>query len=152
VLFALCREALRTGQAGRPSQVLPAGAKVRVKNKGNQAHKRGPKRPKYQTPWPEHPQTTQNLAKSEIHANHLEAFNSALRRRLACYRRRTNTYAKAQAKLQLRLDVHWILHDFVRRHFTTKQVPAVALGILDAGLSWAELFRIQYIQHAADPI
>jgi transposase-like protein/IS1 family transposase len=152
LLFALCLEALHTGQVGRPRHVLPPGVKVRVKNKGDQAHKRGPKRPKYQAPWPEHPQTPQDLAQREIHANHLEAFNSALRRRLACYRRRTNTYAKAQPKLQCRLDVHWILHDFVRRHFTTKQVPAVALGILDAGLSWADLFRIHYVRHLSDPI
>lgn len=151
VLFALCLEALRTGQVGRPRQVLPPGVKVRVKNKGDQAHKRGRKRPKYQAPWPEHPQTPQNLPEREIHANHLEAFNSALRRRLACYRRRTNTYAKAQPKLQCRLDVYWILHAFVRRHFTTKQVPAVALGILDAGLSWADLFRIQYVRRLSDP-
>jgi transposase-like protein/IS1 family transposase len=151
LLFALCMEALHTGHVGRPRHVLPPDVKVRVKNKGDQAHKRGPKRPKYQAPWPEHPQTPQDLADREIHANHLEAFNSALRRRLACYRRRTNTYAKLQPKLQCRLDVHWILHDFVRRHFTTKQVPAVALGILDAGLSWADLFRIHYVRHASNP-
>jgi len=151
VLFALCLEALRTGQVGRPRQVLPPGAKVRVKNKGDQAHKRGRIRPKYQAPWPEHPQTPQNLPEREMQANHLEAFNSALRRRLACYRRRTNTYAKAQPKLQCRLDVYWILHDFVRRHFTTKQVPAVALGILDAGLSWADLLRSQYVRRLSDP-
>ena len=74
-----------------------------------------------------------------------------MRRRLACYRRRTNTYAKAQPKLQRRLDVYWLLHDFVRRHYTTKQVPAVALGILAAGLTWADLFRIQYLPRASDP-
>jgi hypothetical protein len=152
LLFTLCLEVLRTGQVGRPRQVLPQGVKVRVKNKGDQAHKRGRKRPKYQAPWPEHPKTPQNLEEHEIHANHLEAFNSALRRRLACYRRRTHTYAKAQPPLQRRLDVYWLLHNFVRRHLTTKQVPAVALGILEAGLSWADLFRVQYIRRSIDPI
>ena len=151
VLFALCLEALRTGQVGRPRQVLPLGGKVRVKTKGDPAHKRRRKRPKYQAPGPEHPQTPQNLAEREIQANHRAAFKSALRRRLACYRRRTNTYATAQPKLQCRRDVYWILHDFVRRHFTTKPVPAVALGILDAGLSWADLFRIQYVRRLSDP-
>jgi len=77
---------------------------VRLKNKGSQAHKRGPKRPKYQAPKPEHPDTDQNINHEDIHANHLEAFNTALRRRMACYRRRTNTYAKAQPTLQIRLD------------------------------------------------
>ena len=151
VRFTLCWEARHTGQVGRPRHVLPQGVKIRVKNKGDQTPKRGRKRPKYQAPWPEHPTTAQNLAATEIHANHLEAFNSALRRRLACYRRRTNTYAKAQPKLQRRLDVYWLLHDFVRRHYTTKQVPAVALGILAAGLTWADLFRIQYLPRASDP-
>jgi len=122
LLFAIYLEVLRTGQVGRPRQVLPKSVKVRVKNKGNQAYKRGRKRPKYQAPWPEHPDTAQNLALSEIHANHLEAFNSALRRRLACYRRKTNTYAKKPDALQTRLDVYWILHNFVRRHFTYREV------------------------------
>ena len=144
LLFALCLEVLHTGQVGRPRQVLPQGVKVRVKNKGDQAHQPGPKRPKYQAPWPEHPDTPQNVTEPEIHANHLEAFNSALRRRLACYRRKTNTYAKAPTALQDRLDVYWLLHNFVRRHFTTRKIPAVALGILEAGLTLQAVFRIRY--------
>ena len=94
VLFELCRQVVRTGQRGRPKQTLPEGVRVRVKNKGSQAHKRGRKRPKYQAPPPEHPATPPTLAETEIHVNHLEAFNASLRRRLACYRRKTNTYAK----------------------------------------------------------
>ena len=31
-------------------------------------------------------------------------------------------------------------HNFIRPHYSTKQVPAVALGILDKGLSWEDLF------------
>lgn len=144
ILFEICRQALRTGKVGRPRQTLPEGVKVRVKNKGNQAHKKGPKRPKYQAPQPEHPDTTQDLADADIHANHLEGFNAGMRRKLACYRRRTNTYAKQDKTLQTRLDVHWVLHNFVRPHFTTKQVPAVALGILERGLSMFELFKVRY--------
>jgi hypothetical protein len=120
--------------------------KVRLKNKGSQAHKRGRKRPKYQAPLPEHPDTNQNVQTEDIHANHLEAFNSALRRRMACYRRKTNTYAKEHPALQCRLDAYWVLHNFIRPHFTTKQVPAVALGVLDHPLSWDEIFRIQYFR------
>jgi transposase-like protein len=145
LLFEICQEVLRTGKPGRPKKVLPPGVKVRIKNKGSQAHKTGRKRPKYQAPLNEHPETKQNIEESEIHANHLEAFNAALRRRMACYRRRTNTYAKKQPALQLRLDVYWILHNFVRSHHTTKQVPAVALGILQTGLSLQDIFRIQYV-------
>ena len=117
--------------------------KVRIKNKGSQKHKRGRKRPKYQAPLREHPDTSQTLLDQEIHANPLEAFNSAIRRRLSCYRRRTNTYAKQEEALQRRLDGYWVLHNFVRPHFTTHTVPSVALGILDKGFSFEELFTIQ---------
>src|SRR5215831_17490539 len=80
---------------------------------------------------------------TEIHANHLEAFHTSLRRRCAAYRRRTNMYAKETGRLQERLDVYWIVHNFVRVHFTTRRVPAVALGILDHGFALHELFLIQ---------
>jgi hypothetical protein len=143
LLFELCSEALRTGKRGRPKKTLRKGVKVRLKNKGSQKHKRGPKRPKYQAPYPEHPDTAQPLDTKEIHANHLEAFNTSLRRRCAAYRRRTNMYAKNTGRLQERLDVYWIVHNFVRVHFTTRQVPAVALGILDHGFALHELFLIQ---------
>ena len=143
LLFEICQEIVRTGQVGRPPTTLPKGVKVRVKNKGSQSRKRGRKRPKYQTPHREHPYTSQNLENKDVHANHLEGFNASLRRRLSCYRRKTNTYAKQSAFLQVRLDAYWILHNFVRVHFTTKQVPAVVLGILEKGLSLTQLFRIQ---------
>lgn len=144
LLFEICQEVIRTGNPGRPKKTLPKGVKVRVKNKGSQTHKSGRKRPKYQAPHNEHPETEQNIENKQIHADHLEAFNSSLRRRLSCYRRKTNTYAKTQPALQRRLDVFWVLHNFVRSHFTTRQVPAVALGILDKGLSWQDVFTIPY--------
>lgn len=144
LLFEICRQVLRTGNRGRPRTTLPKGVRVRVKNKGAQTHKRGRKRPKYQAPQPEHPDTVQNIEPATIHANHVEAFNSALRRRLACYRRKTNTYAKNTTALQRRLDVYWLWYNFIRVHFTTQQVPAVALGILDQGLSVRDLFKIRY--------
>ena len=52
-------------------------------------------------------------------------------------------YAKNTRRLQERLDVYWIVHNFVRVHFTTRQVPAVALGILDRGFGLHEIFLIQ---------
>jgi hypothetical protein len=146
LLFELCSEALRTGKRGRPKKTLRKGVKVRLKNKGSQRHKRGPKRPKYQAPYPEHPHTAQHTDTKDIHANHLEAFNTSLRRRCAAYRRRTNMYAKKIGRLQERLDVYWIVHNFVRVHFTTRQVPAVALGVLEYGVSLNEIFFIQKIE------
>ena len=107
LLFELCSQALHTGKRGRPRKALPKGVKVRLKNKGSQRHKRGPKRPKYQAPYPEHPDTAQSVATHDIHANHLEAFHTSLRRRCAAYRRRTNMYAKKTGRLQERLDVYW---------------------------------------------
>jgi hypothetical protein len=145
LLFELCSQALRNGKRGRPKKTLRKGGKVRLKNKGSQRHKRGPKRPKYQAPYPEHPDTAQSLATPEIHANHLEAFHTSLRRRCAAYRRRTNMYAKNTRRLQERLDVYWIVHNFVRVHFTTRQVPAVALGVLESGLSLNEVFFLRKI-------
>jgi hypothetical protein len=134
VLVELCSEALRTGKRGRPKKTLRKGVKVRLKHKGSQRHNRGRKRPQYQAPYPEHPDTAQPIATTDIHANHLEAFNTSLRRRCAAYRRRTNTYAKNQARLQERVDVSGVVHNFVRVHFTTRQVPAVALGVLEYGI------------------
>src|SRR5262249_15690033 len=128
-----------------PKKTLRKGVKVRLKNKGAQRHKRGPKRPKLQAPYPEHPDTAQPIVTTDIHANHLEAFNTSLRRRCAAYRRRTNMYAKNTGRLQARLDVYWMVHNFVRVHFTTRQVSAVALGVLEYGLSLNEIFFIQTI-------
>jgi hypothetical protein len=145
VWFELCSEALRTGQRGRPKKTLRKGVKVRLKHKGSRRHKRGRKRPKYQAPYPEHPDTAQPIATTDIHANHLEAFHTSLRRRCAAYRRRTNTSAKNQARLQERLDVYWVVHNSVRVHCTTRQVPAVALGVLEYGISLNEAFFLQKI-------
>ncbi|MCY7332815.1 MAG: hypothetical protein LH649_09190, partial [Pseudanabaena sp. CAN_BIN31] len=74
----------------------------------------------------------------------LEAFNASMRRRNATFRRKTNTYAKSRENLQRTLDVFWLVHNFVRVHFTTKVVPAVKLGILKVGISWTQLLTIRY--------
>ena len=142
-LFAICHEVIRTGEPGRQALRLPKGVRVRLKNKG--ARKRsGRKRPKYEAPVPEHPETASRLENAEIHANHVEAFNASLRRRNSTFRRQTNTYAKSQENLQRTLDVQWLVHNFVRVHFTTKVIPAVKLGIVEVGLSWMDLFSIRY--------
>ena len=143
LLFEVCQELFRSGRSGRPRTVLRRGVRVRLKNKGSPSHRRGRKRPKYQAPCPEHPETLQNLSNAEIQANHVEALNAALRRRNSAYRRKTNTYAKKKTGLQRTLDLFWVVHNFIRKHFTTQQVPAVALGLLKEGLSWGQILRIQ---------
>ena len=143
LLFEICQEMFRSGRRGRRRRVLRRGVRVRLKNKGSQSHRRGRKRPKYEAPCSEHPETPQTLSNPEIHANHVEALNASLRRRNSAYRRKTNTYAKKKTGLQRTLDVFWIVHNFIRKHFTTQHVPAVALGILKEGLSWAQVLRIQ---------
>jgi len=143
LLFEICYECFRSGRPGRPRRVLRRGVRVRLKNKGSQSHRRGRKRPKYEAPCSEHPETPQNLPSSAIHANHVEAFNASLRRRNSAYRRKTNTYAKKKTGLQRTLDIFWIAHNFIRKHFTTQKVPAVALGLLKEGLSWEQILKIQ---------
>ena len=143
LLFEICHEVIRSGKSGRPAKRLAKGVRVRLKNKGSKK-RLGRPRQKYQAPVPEHPQTVQEIAQGEIHANHLEAFNASMRRRNSAFRRKTNTYAKSKDNLQRTLDVFWLIHNFVRVHFTTKVVPAVKLGILEAGLSWLQLLTIRY--------
>ena len=143
LLFEICYELVRTGKRGRPKKTLKRGIRVRIKNKGSQAHKKGRKRPKYQSPWAEHPETSHTIEESDIHANHAEAFWSALRRKCATFRRKTNTYAKSTPGSQRLLHVYWVVHNFIRFHFTTREVPAVALGVIERGLSAHEIFHMQ---------
>ncbi len=143
ILLAICQEVIRDGQPGRPPKRLRKGVRVRLKNQGSRKRS-GCKRPKYQAPVPEHPETDAKIADHEIHPNHVEAFNAALRRRNSGFRRQTNMYAKTRDDLQRTLNLQWLIHNFVRVHFTTRAVPAVKLGILEVGLSWTQLFTIRY--------
>ena len=83
------------------------------------------------------------MAETDIHANHAEAFFSSLRRKCATFRRKTNMYAKSTTGLQRLLHVYWVVHNFLRIHFTTREVPAVALSVLERRLSVREVFHIQ---------
>jgi transposase-like protein len=143
LLFEICYELVNNGKPGRPKKTFKKGVHFSIKNKGSQAHKKGRKRPKYQSPWREHPETTRTIEETDIHANHAEAFWSALRRKCATFRRKTNTYAKATKGLQRLLHVYWVVHNFLRAHFTTREVPAVALGVLERRLSVREVFHLQ---------
>ena len=143
ILFEICYELLQTGKRGRPRKTLKKGVKVRVKNKGSQKKKPGRKRKKYQAPQSEHPDTPQNIENPDIHANHVEAFNAALRRMCSAFRRKTNTYAKKVKRLQERLNVIWIMHNFVRVHYTTKEVPAVSLGVIEERMTLESILRLK---------
>jgi hypothetical protein len=143
LLFEICYEVLRDGQPGRPKKRLRKGVRVRLKNKGSK-RRSGRPRAKYQAPVKEHPETLHSVEDPEIHANHVEAFNASLRRRNSAFRRKTNTYSKTREHLQRTLDVFWVVHNFIRVHFTTKVVPAVKLGLLATGLSWQQVFMIRY--------
>jgi hypothetical protein len=122
---------------------LKKGVKVRIKNKGSQKKKPGRKRKKYQAPKSEHPETPQHIENFDIHANHVEGFNAALRRMCSAFRRKTNTYAKKVERLQERLNVIWIMHNFVRIHYTTKEVPAVSLGIIEERMTLEDILRLK---------
>ena len=143
ILFEICYEVIHNGRRGHPPKTFRRGVKVRLKNKGNLSKKKNGVREKYEAPHNEHPQTNQNVSNSDIHANHVEALNAVIRRKNSAYRRRTNTYAKSSNNLLRTLDIYWVAHNFIVKHFTTKQVPAVALGILKEGLSWIQAFQIR---------
>jgi transposase-like protein/IS1 family transposase len=145
LVFAICHEVLQDGKRGRPRKVLPKGMRMRLKNKSSKRRDSKGKLKKVEIPKPEHPETECLPEENQVHANHIEAFNSSLRRCLSAFRRRTNTYAKTVAGLQRVLDIFWIVHNFVKPHFTTRTVPAVGIGILEKGLSWEDLFRIRIL-------
>src|SRR5207247_5990808 len=69
----------------------------------------------------------------------------SMRRHLNRAGRKTNTYAKATTGLQRLLRVYWVVHNFLRVHFTIREVPAVALGILERRLSVQEVFQIPMV-------
>ena len=145
LLFDICHDVFRSGKPGRPRKVLPKGFVVRLKNKSSQRRDSEGKLAKVETPKPEHPETSFSPQESEVHANHVEGFNSSLRRYLSAFRRRTNTYAKNIFGLQRVLDIFWMVHNFVRPHFTTRTIPAVAIGILEKGLTWEDLLQLRIL-------
>ena len=79
--------------------------------------------------YPEHPFTALS-PQLQVHANHNEAQNSALRRRCSAYRRRQNLYAKRVEALQRVLDVQRLVHNWVRPHWglANGTTPAMAMG------------------------
>jgi hypothetical protein len=120
-------------QYGR-RKVWREGLEVAMKIKGSQGQKR--------VVWvkSEHPWTAIS-PKHEVHANHNEAQNSALRRRASAYRRRQNLYAKRVEGLQRVLDVQRLVHNWVRPHWglAKNTTPAMAMGYSERPISILEL-------------
>ena len=94
-----------------------------MKIKGSQG------RPRVKWVKAEHPLTAIS-DKSEVHANHNEAQNAALRRRSSAYRRRQNLYAKLVEGLQRVLDVQRLIHNWVKPHWGLGKcvTPSMAMG------------------------
>jgi hypothetical protein len=115
-------------------KVWREGVEVAIKIKGSQG------KPRVEWVFREHPVTAISPTR-EVHANHLEAFNSALRRRATAYRRRQNHYAKIVAGLQRALNVQRLLHNWVRPHWglAKKTTPAMAMGFVQRPLEITEI-------------
>jgi hypothetical protein len=115
-------------------KVWREGLEVAIKIKGSQG--------KARVEWlkVEHPFTAISL-KSEVHANHVEAFNSALRRRATAYRRRQNHYAKQVKGLQRALNVQRLIHNWVRPHWSLGKhtTPAMKMGFIERPLKISEM-------------
>jgi hypothetical protein len=114
------------------------GLEVAMKIKGSQGRKR--------IEWVkvEHPFTAIS-AERDVHANHNEAQNSALRRHASAYRRRQNLYAKSLEGLQRVLDVQRLVHNWVRPHWGLAKdtTPAMAMGYCNRRLSIEELLTVR---------
>lgn len=115
-------------------KVWREGVEVAMKVKGSQG------KPRVVWVKPEHPFTAIS-ARSEVHANHVEAFNSALRRRATAYRRRQNHYAKKVEGLQRALNVQRVFHNWVRPHWglAKETTPAMAMGFIQRPVKIAEI-------------
>jgi hypothetical protein len=117
-------------------KVWREGLEVAIKIKGAQGN------PRVEWLKHEHPFTALSPVHA-VHANHVEAFNSALRRRATAYRRRQNHYAKVVAGLQRAIDVQRLIHNWVRPHhrFGQKTTPAMAMGFIDRPLAVSEILK-----------
>ncbi len=114
-------------------KVWREGLEVTIKIKGSQGNRR--------VEWvkPEHPYTSISQA-CEVHANHTEANNSALRRRCSAYRRRQNLYAKTVEGLQRAVTVQRLVHNWVRPHWSLDKnmTPTMLLGLYHRPISILE--------------
>jgi hypothetical protein len=111
-------------------KVWREGVEVAMKIKGSQG------KPRREWVKVEHPFTAISASK-EVHANHNEANNAAIRRRCSGYRRRQNHYAKQQQELQRSIDVQRLVHNWCRPHASLGKnvTPAIAMGFASRPIS-----------------
>ena len=119
-------------------KVWREGLEVAIKIKGSQGN------PRREWVKPEHPFTAIS-PESDIHANHNEALNSAIRRKCSAYRRRQNTYAKNVAGLKRAITVQRLIHNWVRPHhsFVNGQTPSMAIGLYTRPVTLLEFLTIR---------
>lgn len=105
-------------------KVWREGIELAIKIKGSQGN------PRREWVNPEHPFTAIS-PESDVHANHNEALNSAIRRKCSAYRRRQNTYAKNVAGLKRAITVQRLIHNWIQPHssFAKGITPAMASGL-----------------------
>ena len=118
-------------------KVWREGLEVAMKIKGSQG------KPRRKWVKIEHPYTAISC-KQEVHANHNEAHNSAIRRKCSAYRRKQNLYAKKVKGLNRAITVQRLIHNWIRPHFSLgeRNTPAMAMGyinrpvLMEEMLSW----------------
>lgn len=117
-------------------KVWREGVEVAMKIKGSQG------KPRREWVKVEHPFTAISPSK-EVHANHNEANNAAIRRRCSAYRRRQNHYAEKQEGLQRSIEVQRLVHNWCRPHASLgkKVTPAMAMGLATRPMSILEMLQ-----------
>lgn len=92
----------------------------------------------------EHPYTSIS-SKQEVHANHNEAHNSAIRRKCSAYRRRQNLYAKKVQGLNRAITIQRLIHNWVQPHFSLGKniTPAMAIGYIKRPILMEEMLNWQ---------
>ena len=105
----------------KPGPCLRKGLTIQRKVKGSQRGE-AKRRKRYEIPLPHHPDS-QLLEDHDVHANHSEAQNAALRRRCSAFRRRTNMYAKTQQGLDSALAAQRVVHRSVLIGLITNTSP-----------------------------
>lgn len=120
-------------------KVWREGLEVAMKVKGSQGKARR-EWVKLEHPW------TAISAESDVHANHGEAHNAALRRRCSAFRRRQNLYAKTPSGLERVLSVQRLIHNWVRLRWSSLQTPAMALGFTSRAVSIGQMLSLRSFQ------
>lgn len=122
-------------------KVWREGVEVAMKIKGSQG------KPRREWMKVEHPFTAISPVE-EVHANHNEANNAAIRRRCSAYRRRQNHYAKKRKGLQRSIDVQRLVNNWCRCHSSLGKnvTPAMAMGLATRPISIFEMLHLRSYQ------